>query len=153
MAYTLSPTTLALIAEDTNFTRTVTIATAPADPLINSIIVTLGDNTAGNILVTTNTVANTIVISGRYNDNFVKIVNYLDAEKQPQTSTSKTAFAELPVGYLLVNEYLASTVTSATATYAVTVNGANLGVVTQQINNNYTPGQTALIAAVAGAQV
>ena len=153
MAYTLSPTTLALIAEDTDFARTVTIATAPADPLINSIIVTLGDNTAGNILVTTDTVANTIVISGRYNDNFVKIVNYLDAEKQPQTITSKTAFAELPVGYLLVNEYLASTVTSATATYAVTVNGANLGVVTQQINNNYTPGQTALIAAVAGAQV
>ena len=153
MAYTLSPTTLALIAEDTDFARTVTIATAPADPLINSIIVTLGDNTAGNILVTTDTVANTIVISGRYNDNFVKTVNYLDAEKQPQTITSKTAFAELPVGYLLVNEYLASTVTSATATYAVTVNGANLGVVTQQINNNYTPGQTALIAAVAGAQV
>lgn len=153
MAYTLSPTTLALIAEDTNFARTVTIATDPADPLISDIIVTLGDNTTGNILVTTDTVANTIVISGRYSDNFVKIVNYLDAEKQPQTITSKTAFAELPVGYLLVNEYLASTVTSATATYAVTVNGANLGVVTQQINNNYTPGQTALIAAVAGAQV
>ena len=153
MAYTLSPTTLALIAEDTNFARTVTIATDPADPLISDIIVTLGDNTTGNILVTTDTVANTIVISGRYSDNFVKIVNYLDAEKQPQTITSKTAFAELPVGYLLVNEYLASNVTSATATYAVTVNGANLGVVTQQINNNYTPGQTALIAAVAGAQV
>ena len=153
MAYTLSPTTLALIAEDTNFARTVTIATDPADPLISDIIVTLGDNTTGNILVTTDTVANTIVISGRYSDNFVKVVNYLDAEKQPQTITSKTAFAELPVGYLLVNEYLASNVTSATATYAVTVNGANLGVVTQQINNNYTPGQTALIAAVAGAQV
>lgn len=153
MAYTLSPTTLTLIAEDTDFARTVTIATDPADPLIGNIIVTLGDNTAGNILVTTDTVANTIVISGRYNDNFVKIVNYLDVEKQPQTITSKTAFAELPVGYLLVNEYLASTVTSATATYVVTVNGANLGVVTQRINNNYTPGQTALIAAVAGAQV
>jgi hypothetical protein len=153
MAYTLSPTTLALIAEDTNFARTVTIATDPADPLISDIIVTLGDNTAGNILVTTDTVANTIVISGRYSDNFVKIVNYLDAEKQPQTITSKTAFAELPVGYLLVNEYLASMSTSATATYVVTVNGANLGVVTQEINNNYTPGQTALIAAVAGAQV
>ena len=153
MAYTLSPTTLALIAEDTDFARTVTIATDPADPLISDIVVTLGDNTAGNILVTTDTVANTVVISGRYNDNFVKIVNYLDAEKQPQTITSKTAFAELPVGYLLVNEYLASTSTSATAPYAVTEIGANLGVVTQEINNNYTPGQTALVAAVAGAQV
>jgi xanthine/uracil/vitamin C permease (AzgA family) len=53
----------------------------------------------------------------------------------------------------MIVEYLASMTTSFTASYTVAVNGSIIGTVTQQVNNNYTPGRDALISAVAGGQV
>ena len=141
---------MSAVTEDTTFSSTVSISSDMFDPPITSIAVVKGINTAGTITITIDTGADTFTISGKYNDNFPKVINYLDVNKSPQTATY---FSELPAEYFLVNEYLAGSVTSLIASYSVSVNGSTIGTVTQTILNNYTVGQTALKAAVVQGQV
>jgi hypothetical protein len=155
MAYTLSTVVLTEILEATNFTRTVNVIVDGFDPPISSIGVTKAADVNGNIVITTELTpsSNSFTISGQYNNNFTQAIKFLDSNKQENTITSKTAFGQLPAGYFMMVEYLASSSTSFIASYQVSVNGNLIGTVTQQVNNNYTPGRDALIAAVAGGQV
>lgn len=161
MAYSLSPTTLAPISEATTFTRTVNVALTASDPAITSLVVTPAANVSGILSITNNLTlnpsaplnANTFTISGQYKNNFIASLKYLDKSKVETTITSKTTFQELPAEYFTVVEYLASTEPSFMATFSVQVNGNVIGNVTQQVNNNWTPGQESLISAVAGGKV
>jgi len=161
MAYSLSPTILAPISEATAFTRTVNIALIANSTAITSLVVTPAANVSGIFSITNNLTldpsapldANTFVISGRYKDNFIAQLKYLDTGKVETTITSKTIFQELPPEYFTVVEYLASTETSFMAMFSVQINGNVIGNVTQQVNNNWTPGRDSLIAAVAGGKV
>jgi len=151
MAYSLSTNTLTQILEATDFSRTVTINSAALDPPITSITVTKVGEINGNIVITTG--ASSFTISGQYNNNFTKTVTYQDKNKESVTVTSKTAFSALPADYFMIVEYLASLTTTFTASFTVAVNGSYIDTVTQQVNNNYTPGKDSLIAAVAGGKV
>ncbi len=155
MAYTLSTVVLTEILEATDFTTTVNVTAGAMDPPITSIVVTRADDVSGNLVITTALTpsSNSFTISGQYNNNFTKTIKFLDSNKQESTITSKTAFNQLPAGYFMMVEYLASSSTTFSASYQVSINGNLIGTVTQQVNNNYTPGKDALIAAVAGGQV
>lgn len=151
MAFGLSPTSLTQILEATDFSRTVTITSAALDPPITSIVVSPIGEISGDLTISTG--AESFTISGQYTNNFVGSVSYLDARKKAKTITTKNPFAQLEPGYFIVTEYLASSESSFVASYQVTVNGNVIGTVTQQVNNNYTPGKNSLIAAVAGGQM
>lgn len=161
MAYSLSPTILTPISEATTFTHTVNIQLADLDPAITSLVVTPAANVGGILNITNNLTldpaaaldANTFVISGQYKNNFISSLKYLDKSKVETTITSKTTFQELPPEYFTVVEYLASTEPSFTAVFSVQINGNIIGNVTQQVNNNWTPGKESLISAVAGGKV
>ena len=153
MAITLSSTSLTAIEENTEISQTIIVGRLllPPDPVISSVVVTKGANTAGNVVVTVSDPALitgnvTITFSGRYNDNFTKTITYEDGNKQVQTVTK---FADIEPGYNFISEYLASGTSSLTASYSVVVNGSELGPVTQVINNNYTPGKEYLVQYVA----
>lgn len=155
MAIALSTTTLPAIIENVDIAQTVVVGRSlisiPPDPAISSVVVVKGANTSGNVVVTVGEPELisgnvTITFSGRYNDNFIKTITYEDGEKAVQTVTK---FTDIVPGYNFISEYLAPTAGSITASYSVVVNGAELGPVTQVINNNYTPGKEFLIQYVA----
>lgn len=153
MAITLSATTLTAIEENVDIAQTITVGRllVPPDPLISSVVVTKGANTAGNVVVTVGspefvTGNVTITFSGRYNDNFTKAITYEDGDKQVKTVAK---FTDIEPGYNFVSEYLSVGPSTLTASYSVLVNGAELGPVTQVINNNYTIGKDYLIQYVA----
>lgn len=153
MAITLSPATLPAIEENVDIAQTITVGRAliSLDPLISSVVVTKGANTAGNVVVTVGdpeflTGNVTITFSGRYNDNFTQTITYEDGDKQVKTVAK---FTDIEPGYNFVSEYLASSLSTLTASYSVVVNGAELGPVTQVINNNYTVGKDYLVQYVA----
>ena len=151
MAFGLSPTSLTQILEATDFSRTVTITSDPMDPPITSIIVSRIGDISGNLVISIE--AESFTIAGQYTNNFVGSLSYLDARKKEKVVTTKNPFKQLEPRYFIVTEYLASSETSFVASYQVSVNGNVVGTVTQQVNNNYTPGKDSLIAAVAGGQV
>lgn len=161
MSYSLLPTTLTPVQEATAFTRTVNIALTSTSPAISSLVVTPAANVGGMLTVTNNLTldpgapldSNTFSIVGQYQNNFISSLKYLDIDKAEKTIVSKTSFQELPAEYFTVVEYLASTEVNFTACYSVEINGNIIGNVTQQVNNNYTPGKESLIAAVAGGKV
>lgn len=153
MAITLSSTALAAIEENVDIAQTITVGRVliPPDPLISSVVVTKGANTAGNVVVTVGnpeflTGNVTITFSGRYNDNFTKAITYEAGDKQVKTVAK---FTDIEPGYNFVSEYLSTGPSTLTASYSVLVNGAELGPVTQVINNNYTVGKDYLIQYVA----
>jgi len=153
MAISLSSTTLPAIEENTEIAQTITVGRllVPLDPLISSVVVTKGANTAGNVVVTVGspefvTGNVTITFSGRYNDNFTKAITYEDGDKQVKTVAK---FTDIESGYNFVSEYLSVGPSTLTASYSVLVNGDELGPVTQVINNNYTIGKDYLIQYVA----
>lgn len=153
MAISLSSTTLSAIEENTEIAQTITVGRllVPPDPAISSVVVTKGANTAGNVVVTVSDPALitgnvTITFSGQYYDNFTKTITYEDGNKQVKTVAK---FTDIEPGYNFVSEYLASSLSTLTASYSVLVNGVELGPVTQVINNNYTPGKNSLVQFVA----
>lgn len=153
MAISLSSTTLPAIEENTEIAQTITVGRVliPPDPLISSVVVTKGANTSGNVVVTVSspeflTGNVTITFTGRYNDNFTKAITYEDGDKQVKTVAK---FTDIEPGYNFVSEYLSVGPSTLTASYSVLVNGAELGPVTQVINNNYTIGKDYLIQYVA----
>jgi hypothetical protein len=150
MAFGLSPTSLTQILEATDFSRTVTITSSLMDPPITSIIVSRIGDTSGNLVISIE--EESFTISGQYTNNFIGSLSYLDARKKAKVITTKNPFKQLEPRYFIVTEYLASLETSFVASYQVSVNGNVVGIVTQQVNNNYTPGKDSLIAAVAGGQ-
>jgi hypothetical protein len=150
MAFGLSPTSLTQILEATDFSRTVTITSGPLDPTITSITVSQIGDISGNLVISIQ--EESFTISGQYTNNFSGSLSYLDARKNAKVITTKNPFKQLEPRYFIVTEYLASLEASFVASYQVSVNGSVVGIVTQQVNNNYTPGKDSLIAAVAGGQ-
>ena len=156
MSYSVSPEILVPVLESTNFSRSVSVTTSGGliyDPPITSIEVIKGNNTNGDITITVNSGLDGFTISGKYLDNFFKVITYLDNDLKPVTISSKSAFTLLPDDYYTVTEYLASHTTTLIADYAVKVNGNFISTITQILFNNYTPGEQALIAAVAKGKV
>lgn len=172
MAIILSTTILDPTLEFTDFTRTVNvIRTDPMfDPAITSIVVTKEFDPIlyfGNLNISTNN-SSFFTISGKYSNNFIDSLKYLDENKNEQVINSKSPYlqnvildnpdtnpisVQLPKNYFMIVEYLASAQTSFVAKYKVDVNGSFLSYVTQIVNNNYTVGRDALIAAVTQGKV
>lgn len=172
MAIVLSTITLDPILEFTDFSRTVNvIRTDPMfDPPITSIVVTKEFDPIlyfGNLNITTDN-SSFFTISGKYSNNFIDSLKYLDENKNIQVINSKSPYlqntildnpntnpisVQLPKNYFMIVEYLASDETSFTAKYSVNVNGSFLSYVTQIVNNNYTVGRDALKAAVSEGKV
>jgi hypothetical protein len=147
MAIELSPASLSAIQEDVDLSQVISVVrTVPSsDPVISSVTITKGNNTYGNIVIAVGNLGGNVdlTFSGRYNDNFDKSITYEDANKVVQ---SATRFKDITQGYNFIVEYLASTATSITANYTVTVNGSITLPLTQTINNTtYTPGQKYLV--------
>lgn len=148
MPYTLSTSTLTQILEGSDFSESVSVLKTNLDPVITSITVSPVEPINGNINIGVNVVGESFTISGQYLNNFDKKITYLDDRLDTQVVSSKKAFDAVPDSYFTITEYIASRDTVFTAAYSVTVNGSNIGAITQQVNNNYTPGRDALIAAV-----
>jgi hypothetical protein len=172
VAIVLSTNILTPILEFTDFSRTVNvIRTDPMfDPPITSIEVTKEFDPIlffGALDIITDN-SSFFTLSGKYSNNFIDSLKYLDENKNEQVIKSKSPYlqtaildnpntnpisVQLPKNYFMIVEYLASTESSFIAKYKVNVNGSFLSYVTQIVNNNYTVGRDALIAAVTQGKV
>jgi sugar (pentulose or hexulose) kinase len=158
MSYTLSPSTLTATKEKTSLNQTVTVVPGAFDSAVTSISVIKGDNTLGNIVVTSLT-SSSFKITGQYYDNWSKTIVYEGSTQTGETwaNTLVTAskWSEIGANLNFVQSYTAATSPSTkTAKYYVVVNGtvANL-TLTQVINNDYTPGAQTLVEFVSKGKV
>ena len=156
MAYSLSPAILPATTEKTQLNQTVSVLKGALDPVITSIVVVKGVNTAGNIAVAT--ASSSFTITGQYYDNWTYGIVYeefvQDGTTWANTLVTVSNWSNISANINFVQSYTAATSPSSkTASYAVTINGVTTLPLTQVINNNYTPGALTLVEYVAKGKV